>query len=317
MKTSRHPPSPAGSRAARGLPWLLCVAVLGTASTLAPAATPAATGAVDQRIAADPAGTVAVSNVAGRVEIEGWNRPEVHVGGQVGRNVQRVEVIRDGARTVVKVVLPRGASMRGSEAMLQIRMPAASRLEVSTVSADVQTRGIAGAQRVSSVSGDLALDAADAPLEVKTVSGDVLLRGSGRAGKARVSSVSGDLRTERLGGELEATTVSGDQRLVLGALRSLRLRSTSGDVELRGAPQRGATLEVESVSGDLTLALQAAAGFELDAESFSGEISTCYGARGASAGAVGPGKVLRSRRGEGGARLRLKTMSGEISVCDR
>jgi hypothetical protein len=32
---------------------------------------------------------------------------------------------------------------------------------------------------------------------------------------------------------------------------------------------------------------------------------------------VGPGKVLRSRRGEGGARLRLKTMSGDISVCDR
>ena len=48
----------------------------------------------------------------------------------------------------------------------------------------------------------------------------------------------------------------------------------------------------------------------------AGDIATCYGARGSSSG-MGPGNALRSKRGDGGARLRIKTMSGDIQVCDR
>ena len=283
---------------------------------LSPLAARAADAPLDKRGAAEPNGTVALSNVAGRLAIEGWDRPEVQVNGTLGAGVERVDVLRDGARVVVKVVLPRGASMRGGAADLAVKVPAASKLEVSTVSADVETRRVGGAQRVNSVSGNLGLDAAAAPVEVKTVSGNVTLRGAGGSTSMRLASVSGDVRIDRLGGELEVSTVSGDLQLTLGTLRSLRLRSTSGDVSLRGALEREASLEAESVSGDLDLRLAAAGGFDLDAESFSGDISTCYGARGTSSG-TGPGNALRNRRGDGGARLRIKTMSGDIQVCDR
>lgn len=283
---------------------------------LLPVAARAADTPVDKRIAAEPNGTVALSNVAGMLAIEGWDNPEVHVTGTLGAGVERVDVQRDGARVVVKVVLPRGGSMRAGEADRVVKVPAASKLEVSTVSAEVETRRVGGAQRINSVSGNLGLDVATAPVEVKTVSGDVTLRGGGGSTTVRLSSVSGDVRIERLGGELEANTVSGDLQLALGTLRSLRLRSTSGDLSLRGALERDASLEAESVSGDLDLRLAAAAGFDLDAESFSGDIATCYGARGSSSG-MGPGNALRSKRGDGGARLRIKTMSGDIQVCDR
>lgn len=283
---------------------------------LPPVAAGAADTPVDKRIAAEPNGTVALSNVAGMLAIEGWDNPEVHVTGTLGAGVERVDVQRDGARVSVKVVLPRGGSMRAGEADLVVKVPAASKLEVSTVSAEVETRRVGGAQRINSVSGNLGLDVATAPVEVKTVSGDVTLRGGGGSTTVRLSSVSGDVRIERLGGELEANTVSGDLQLALGTLRSLRLRSTSGDLSLRGALERDASLEAESVSGDLDLRLAAAAGFDLDAESFSGDIATCYGARGSSSG-MGPGNALRSKRGDGGARLRIKTMSGDIQVCDR
>ena len=46
------------------------------------------------------------------------------------------------------------------------------------------------------------------------------------------------------------------------------------------------------------------------------DIGTCFGARGTRSG-MGPGSSLRATRGEGGARLRIKTMSGDIEVCDR
>jgi hypothetical protein len=80
------------------------------------------------------------------------------------------------------------------------------------------------------------LDFDAAPLEVKTVSGDVQLRGTGRAATSRVTTVSGDLRIERGAGVLEVTTVSGDLALALGGLRSLRLRTTSGDVRCVARP---------------------------------------------------------------------------------
>jgi hypothetical protein len=64
------------------------------------------------------------------------------------------------------------------------------------------------------------------------------------------------------------------------------------------------------------MALRAAAGFVLEAESFSGDIGSCFGARGTRTG-TGPGSALRATRGEGGAQLRIRTMSGDIEVCDR
>jgi hypothetical protein len=292
-------------------------AACGAGLALAAGTTHAADLPVEQRVAAEPTGSVAVSNVAGRLQVEGWERPEVHVTGSVGEGVERVEVRREGARTVVKVVLPRGASMRSGVARLLVRVPAASALEVSAVSAEVETRRIGGAQRINAVSGKVVVEGAGGPVEVKTVSGDIVLRGSAQAVALRLTTVSGDVRAEGVGGELEATSVSGDLVLTLGSLRALRVRTTSGDVDLRGTPERGARLEAESVSGDLGFALQAPRGFELDAESFSGDIAACYGARGTPASAFAPGKALRGTRGAGESRLRLKTMSGDIRVCDR
>jgi hypothetical protein len=293
------------------------IAACSAALAIAAGGAQAAGVPVDKRIAAEPGGTVAISNVAGSLTIEGWDRGEVHVSGTMGDNVERVDVTRDGARTVVRVVLPRGASMRSGAADLVVRMPAASALEVSAVSADVDSRRIAGAQRINAVSGAVEVQEPSGPVEIKTVSGDIALRGGDRGGALRLTTVSGDVRADGIGGEVEATSVSGDLVLALGVLRALRVRSTSGDVDLRAVPARGARLEVESVSGDLDLALRAPGGLEVDAESFSGDIGTCYGARGTANSAYGPGKSLRGTRGAGEARLRLKTMSGDIQVCDR
>lgn len=85
-------------------------------------------------------------------------------------------------------------------------------------------------------------------------------------------------------------------------------------VEVRDAT---GPVEIRTVSGDMVLALRAPGGLEVDAESLSGEIATCYGARGTASSARGPGKSLRGTRGAGEARLRVKTMSGDVQVCDR
>ncbi len=292
-------------------------ALCGAALMVAPPVLAASARPIDQRVALEPNGTVAISNVAGNVVVKGWDNAEVHVTGTLGAGVERLDVRKDGNRLVVKVILPRGVSGRDGDAALQLSVPKTARLEISTVSADVGSTQVSGELRVNSVSGDVGLDVADGATEVKTVSGDVMLRGSGAPGRVRVSSVSGAVRLERGAGSFEANTVSGDLTLGLGMTQSLRLRSTSGDMRIDASSDRGGSVDVASVSGDVDLTLKAAAGFELDVESFSGDIESCFGARGEPSGATGPGSALRTVRGAGGSRVRIKSMSGDVQVCDR
>src|SRR5262245_60581902 len=76
----------------------------------------------DQTVQADPKGTVEISNVAGRVNVVGWDRSEVKVTGNLGEGVERVEVKGSGNRTFVKVVLPHMSTHDG-DADLDIQVP--------------------------------------------------------------------------------------------------------------------------------------------------------------------------------------------------
>src|SRR5580658_1632098 len=86
-------------------------------SLLAVALLPALSGAavrnIDQQQAADPSGTVEIQNVAGSVQVSGWDKPEVSVTGQIGERVERVDLTSDGHRTIVHVVLPSGSTWGG------------------------------------------------------------------------------------------------------------------------------------------------------------------------------------------------------------
>ncbi|MBV8496989.1 MAG: DUF4097 family beta strand repeat protein, partial [Gammaproteobacteria bacterium] len=187
----------------------------------------------DRTLAAQPRGVVEVSNVAGRIEVTGWDRPEVAVHGELGAGVERVDVTGDAGRTVIKVVLPEHSAHDG-EARLRVSIPKDSELTVSAVSADVTTAGVAGTQRLNAVSGDVSAELGGSDLELKTVSGDVKLKGHGLPARLHVSTVSGDVRLDHGAGDLEAGTVSGKLVVSLEAARSVRIRTTSGDLHFEG-----------------------------------------------------------------------------------
>lgn len=271
---------------------------------------------VERRVPVDARGTVLVSNVAGRIEVVGWDRPEVQVQGTIERDVERVDVLTEGKRTNIKVVLPRGMNSQ-SEAKLVVRMPRGSELEVSTVSADVASRELLGAQRLSTVSGEVRAAVGTGDVQVKTVSGDVVLQGRGAPLSARVETVSGDVTYSKGAGTVEIETVSGDARVMLDPAAALRVSTTSGDLELRGALAPGARIEAQSMSGDLELAVRAPAGLTAEVETFSGELRNCFAARVEKSSRSGPGQRLSATVGEGRAQIRLKTFSGDIDLCNR
>lgn len=271
---------------------------------------------IERRVPVDARGTVSVSNVAGRIEIVGWDRPEVQVQGAIERDVERVDVLTEGRRTNVKVVIPRGMNSH-SEAKLVVHVPRGSELEVSTVSADVQSKDFLGAQRLSTVSGEVRAAVGTGDVQVKTVSGDVVLLGRGAPLTARVETVSGDVTYEKGAGTVEIETVSGDAEVVLDPAAALRVSTTSGDLEFRGVLAPEARVEVQSMSGDLKLAVRAPAGLRAEVETFSGDLRNCFAAKVAKSSRSGPGERLSAMVGEGRAQIRLKTFSGDVDLCNR
>jgi hypothetical protein len=71
------------------------------------------------------------------------------------------------------------------------------------------------------------------------------------------------------------------------------------------------------VSGDITLRLSAVGGLSAEIESFSGDIHGCLAKGVQRMSKYGPGVRLDLRTVEAGARVRAKTLSGDVNICDR
>jgi len=290
--------------------WWPALAVL-AAGPAALAGTP-----IEERAPADPAGQVEVSNTAGSVVITAWPRSEVEVTGTLGQGAERLEFSSVGKLVRVKVVLPRQSGrMEGTDLVLKV--PAGSGLAVNTVSADVTAAGVRGTQRLQSVSGDLSTEAAAEDVECKTVSGDIKVTGSGQRGLLTVTTVSGDADVSRVAGEVNGNTVSGNFEVAMGDTTRSRLRSTSGDVGLRGRLAPDGRVDFESISGNVRLDLEGPIGAEFDVSSFNGDIRNCFGPQPVRTSEYAPGRELRFREGAGTGRVRLKTLNGDISLCNK
>jgi DUF4097 and DUF4098 domain-containing protein YvlB len=262
--------------------------------------------------AADLDGAVEIDNVAGQVDVTGWDRPEVEVTGTIGERVERVDVNASAGHTTVRVVLPQESWVHGngSEAELVVHIPRKSFLTATVVSANITTHGLQGQQQLRTVSGGIDGDLAH-EARIDTVSGTVNLAAG--AGPLEVNSISGAITVKEATGDIRVGTVSGTVDLMLGAVTRAHFQTISGPVSVSGALAAGAQLEAQSVSGSLRFTLKGSADYDI--QSFSGAIDNCIGPK-AQRADYGPGLHLTFREGDGNARVRLGTQSGSIQLCN-
>ncbi len=189
----------------------------------------------------------------------------------------------------------------GIEGQLQFRVASADlrlrRLEgdisVDGSSGDIRARDIKGSWKSDFSSGDCRIDGFEGDaFTLKTSSGDLILR---------------SVRARRV--ELE--TSSGDLRLVDADVEEFAAEATSGDVSLESVGTRLKDARIRTSSGDVSLRLPSTAVFELDADQSSGDIEVGF-----SDGIAvrRRDEIVGYRRGSGGARIRVKTSSGDLSV---
>jgi hypothetical protein len=144
---------------------------------------------------------------------------------------------------------------------------------------------------------------------VDTVTGDIVV--SRLHGSLRIATVGGSVQAADIGGRLSITTVSGEVTVASARLSELRARTVSGDVTV-DAELLGGGHAFQAVSGNLALRLRAPQGFDLDASSVSGTV-VCQLGDPVDLGRPGRRRV-RVAVGDGGARLRSHTVSGNLTV---
>src|ERR1700733_10793677 len=89
---------------------------------------------IAEQVAADPHGNVEINNVAGSVEVQGWDKAQVQVTGTAGSDVDRVSVSGDPAHVTVQVIT-RQNRLWGSDgsARLIVHVPAKSSVTATLV----------------------------------------------------------------------------------------------------------------------------------------------------------------------------------------
>jgi hypothetical protein len=272
--------------------------------------------AYSEHLSASLNGSVQINNIAGSVTVNGWEKPEVDIQGELGASVQRVEVTHIDDRIVIKAMLPENVDHprdHSAEARLRVRVPMNSSLEVSTVSAPITVDGIHGASKLHSVSGDVRAGLAGAEEEANSVSGDVYVTGNPTVSSLRTSTVSGTVFLTHGVGDISAHTVNGKLDLAVDGSKSVDVGGVTGEVSFRGHLSRGADMKATTVDGKLSLKVSADAGYTYDIATFGGSIHTCFGGQNGSAplsGQVGP-------NGVGHASVHLRSLRGVIDLCDQ
>jgi DUF4097 and DUF4098 domain-containing protein YvlB len=152
-----------------------------------------------------------LKTVSGDVTVKGWDKDSI----SLDQSDAMTKVRQRGDQVMVRAI------SGDTEAMV----PLTSRLELVSVSGDVNVSGVSGEFGLKSVSGDVEL--------------------AEFSGKARIELVSGDLEMEDVSGEFEVDSKSGDINIEPSGQLSGSVRSKSGDIDIEIGPDADLVLEMD------------------------------------------------------------------------
>lgn len=271
-------------------------------------------GTIDETRPAQADGDVRISNLAGHVEVQGWARKEVHISGELAKDVERLEFTSDAGGVEIRVILRDGRHENVGETRLLVQVPVASRVNIDTVSANIVVQDVIGALRLHSISGNIKLTSEAADIAIETISGNIMAHGSADDAHVEVSSISGDVHFSDVQGELSMSSVSGDVSVSDSHLMRAEFNNTSGDIEFTNAVQAQGRYEFSGISGDISLRFPTLPDAVFDISTFSGEIDSTFGPEPQKVSEYAPGLELHFTQGKGGAQVSINSLSGEVSL---
>ncbi|HYL86473.1 MAG TPA: DUF4097 family beta strand repeat-containing protein [Candidatus Angelobacter sp.] len=300
------------------------------------AAGPAASGSFDRDFTVSGPLRLELTNAAGDVNITGSADGKVHVHGDIRASgfgfdnpktrlddtlanppvEQRGDTIRIGKDL---------SRMRHISIAYTIQVPHDTEVSASVASGSQTIRNLRGPVTVKAASGSIRVEKIDRDAQLSTASGSISANDVGSdvhvssasgtitvsniKGDVRVGAISGVIRVSQPGGRVDADTSSGEVE-IQGATSDVKAHAIAGRVYVQGNPGADNFWDLKTVSGTVQFVVPSTANFHLSAEAASGEIRADVPIVIEEQGK----HSLRAHMGNGGGRVEVHTVSGEIRV---
>ncbi len=260
-----------------------------------------------------------VDTFDGAIEIHSWDKPEVEIEIEKRAMEQslidqiKVEATQQGDKIVLKVTGPSRTDYGGVTIGVHISPTARLRIVVPRAT-NIVARSGDGSIRAEAIDGKIVLNTADGSVTATRLSGDIQVR-----------SGDGSIRLDKVSGKLDLETDDGSIGFE-GKPSILHLKTGDGSVSAQIDADTVMTENWDLTTGDgsVTLTLPSAFNTELDAETSDGSVRSSHPLLENDNGDRRQGedsderrerrRVMRSRMGDGGKTLRVRTGDGTIRI---
>lgn len=264
--------------------------------------------------------SINLSSVSTDINIIPYNKSEIKIhfygkGSSTNKELPYLETELSNGNLIAAIKYPKSSSffnLTNLDAKIDLYIPEdfSKNLILHTTSADINIGNLASSDlSISSVSGKTTIDTLECgDFSLKTTSGEAKIN-SIKCKKSSFSSVSGELNSDSFASEsLDFHTTSGELTLKEFA-GSLSGSTVSGSVEI-DYKTFDKSVDVSTTSGDVTVSLPNSSEFSVELNSTSGDFENEF-----------PSKITKSNKrslygtvGDGSNKIKIKTVSGDISI---
>ncbi len=266
---------------------------------------------VNQSLSVETTGIVFVEIPRGLVKIQGWDKPEVMVKGELDDTMETLIFKTKKDKTLIKIDT-QGQKHWGDGSVLKIFMPQQSQLRFKGIDTSFSIAKLNSHIEGKSIHGDLMVKKSNGRIKLSVVSGNVRLVES--SGYTQIESVNG---TVEFSGNFEQAflkSMSGDIFAEVSGTNKLTIKNTSGDTQISGQVKHHAQLSLSSVSGDILYKVTDELNAECEVVSqFGGDINNQLTDDLPIDGNLHK-KTLSFISGDGSGKLSMNTVTGSVSI---
>jgi putative adhesin len=261
---------------------------------------------IDTTFAFDKSGSVTLTATSGDIIVTGAADARIHV----------IATSENGSLSLDaspnRVLLQN----RAGESHYEVAVPYGVQVIARSQSGDMRIRDTRGAVEAHASSGDLEIEGVNGHLDVNTLSGSITARDV--TGDADLVTTSGDVKIFNLLGNADVGTVSGDVELRNVTGKTMRAKTTSGDVRFDGLIDAAGRYDFAAHSGDVEMHFQRDASAQLTISTWNGGVTSDFPITlrpGDHAIGSSMGKRYTFEIGGGGARITAETFSGDVTIA--
>jgi hypothetical protein len=271
---------------------------------------------IKQTIKVPSTGHLFIDIDRGSVEVQGWDKSEILVMGELDSDRQTVLFKNKGEKTLIKIKINetshRGNAHSSDGNELKIFVPHNIQIHFKGLDTDFNIAGINAGVEGKTINGELLIKNVRISVKVSSISGDINVTES--YGTAYVESIQGDTSIAGKFEEVKLQSVTGNIWADITEIDNLSTNNVAGDTKLVGNLKKYAQVKMASVKGDLHYEAFGILNAECEvASQFGGEIVNNLTADLPTTSHV-QRRQLNFVSGDGSGTLVMKTINGKAII---